>query len=67
MKTFTITHNKMSNDNVRPVYVRYFKGQSRSVCGWYETGQYAMRLCATSNVCQILGVLSMSAFFGWHG
>ena len=54
----------MSNDNVRPVYVRYFKGQSRPVYGWYETGQCAMRLCAISNVCQILGVLSMSAFLG---
>ena len=59
-----ITYNKMSNDNVRPAYVRYFPGQSRPVCGWYETGQCVMRLCAISNVCQILGVLSMSAFFG---
>ena len=67
MKTFTITCHKMSNDNVRPVYVRYFKGQSRPVCGWYETGQCAMRLCTISNVCQILGVLSMNVFFGWHG
>lgn len=33
MKTFTIMYNKMSNDNVRPVYVRYFKGQSRPVWG----------------------------------
>ena len=32
------------------------------LCGWYETGQCAMRLCIISNVCQILGVLSMSAF-----
>ena len=62
MKTFTITYSKMSNDNVRPVYVRYFEGQSRPVCGWYETGQCVMRLCAISNVCQILGVLSMNAF-----
>ena len=57
-----ITYNKMSNDNERPVYVRYFPGQSCSVCGWYETGQRVMGLCAISNVCQILGVLSMSAF-----
>ena len=62
-----ITYNKMSNDNVHPVYVRYFPGQSRPVCGWYETGQYVIRLCAISNVCQILGVLSISVFFGWHG
>ena len=62
-----ITCHKMSNDNVRHVYVRYFPGQSRPVCGWYETGQCVMGLCAISNVCQILGVLSMSVFFGWHG
>ena len=61
-----IMYNKMSNDNVRPVYVRYFPGQSRPVCGWYEAGQYVMRLCAIFNVSQILGVLSMSVFFGWH-
>ena len=66
-KNVYIVYNKMSNDNVRLVYVRYFLGQSRPVCGWYETGQCAMRLCDISNVCQILGVLSMSAFFGWHG
>ena len=67
MKTFTITCHKMSNDNVRPIYVRYFKGQSRLVYGWYETEQYVMRLYAISNMCQILGVLSMSVFFGWYG
>ena len=59
-----ITYNKMSNDNVHPVYVRYFPGQSRPVRGWYETGQCVMGLCDISNVCQILGVLSMNAFFG---
>lgn len=63
-KNVYITYNKMSNDNVCLVYVRYFKGQSRPVYGWYETGQCAMRLYAISNMCQILGVLSMSVFFG---
>ena len=58
-----ITCYKMSNDNVRLVYVRYFRGKV-VLCGWYETGQCVMRLCAISNVCQILGVLSMNAFFG---
>lgn len=61
-----ITYNKMSNDNVHPVYVRYFRGKV-VLCGWYGTGQCAMRLYAISNVCQILGVLSMNVFFGWHG
>ena len=59
-----IMYNKMSNDNVCLVYVRYFPGQSRPVYGWYETGQCVMRWRAISNVCQILGVLSMSVFFG---
>ena len=50
------------DDNVRPVYVHYFQGQSRPVYYPYVTGQRDAVERAIPNVCQILGVLSMSVF-----